>query len=253
MYKRYRRYNNYRPYHRYKKYHNYKRYRSSSNRDNTGEFFLALLYLGSLIGNLIFAIFKLIFRGIVSLVKYMRRGKAPVYEIQVNKTPTISVVEPVTYVPAPKIQPQAEENADSRYSLKQSLITPAEKEFLNVLEQVVGDRYVIKPQVQLSSIVKPVDSNEHFTNYHDFNQIKAKSIDFVLFDKDYRPYLAIELDDSTHRRWDRIKRDVFIDDVMKGVHLRIIHVPVEYVYDPSELRDQIFQPSIPTEVGSEKL
>lgn len=251
MYKKYRRYNNYRPYHRYKRYHNYKWHRSSSkNQDNAGDLFLALLWLGSLIGNLIFAILKIIVGGVVGLVKHMRRGRVPTYQIQINKTLANPVAEPVTYVPAPEIKPQIEEDTNnSRYSLRQSLITPAEKDFLKVLEEVVGDRYIIKPQVQLSSIVKPVDSNEHFTNYHDFNQIKAKSIDFVLFDKDYRPYLAIELDDSSHRRWDRMKRDIFIDDVMKGVHLRIIHVPVEYAYNSEELRSEIFQTSDPVKVG----
>jgi Protein of unknown function (DUF2726) len=126
-----------------------------------------------------------------------------------------------------------------RYTLRQSLLTPTEKAFLVVLEQIVGDRFHIELQVQLSHIVAPLDANKHFVNYHDFNRIKAKSIDFVLYDKDYKPYLAIELDDYTHLRADRVERDNFVDEVMKSVGLNIIHIPVAYSYDIQYLTKQI--------------
>jgi hypothetical protein len=129
---------------------------------------------------------------------------------------------------------------NQRYSLRDSLLTPAEKEFLAVLEKIVGDHFYIQKQVQLSRIVAPTNSNEHFTNYRDFNQIKAKSIDFVLYDREYRPYLCIELDDHSHSLADRIKRDNFVNEVMASVGLRILHIPVAYSYDLEVLRQQIF-------------
>lgn len=132
------------------------------------------------------------------------------------------------------------DNGD-RYTLKKSLLTDTEKEFLRILKEVVGDSFYIESQVPLSGIIKPVDSRGNFTNYRDFNQIRAKSIDFVLYDKEYQAHLAIELDDRSHLRWDRIKRDQFLDNVMKSVGLRIIHVPVSYKYDIAGLRSQIFQ------------
>jgi len=130
---------------------------------------------------------------------------------------------------------------DKRYGLKTSLLTPTEKDFLNILEQVVEDRYTIATQVPLSGIVTILDSNKNFTNYHDFNLIKAKTIDFVLYDKDYKPQLCIELDDRSHLRWDRIKRDAFINDLMKSVGLRIIHIHPAYLYDDEDLKEQIFK------------
>lgn len=130
--------------------------------------------------------------------------------------------------------------SESRYVLKESLVTNAEKGFLKVLETVVGNSYRIESQVPLSGIVKPIDSNDHWTNYRDFNPIKSKSIDFVLYDKDYKPYLAIELDDRTHSRWDRIKRDQIVNEIMKSVGLRIIHIPVSYYYNLESLRKEIF-------------
>jgi hypothetical protein len=132
-------------------------------------------------------------------------------------------------------------STDKRYTLKQSLLSDAEKYFLDVLKSIVGDSYIIENQVQLSRIVTPLDSNKDFVNYHDFNQIKAKSIDFVLFKKDYSPYLCIELDDSSHLQWYRQKRDIFVDEIMKSVGLRIIHVRTSYSYNHDILRQQIFQ------------
>jgi hypothetical protein len=123
-----------------------------------------------------------------------------------------------------------------KYELRECLLTPAEKDFLSVLEQIVGDRYIIEKQVPVSRIINTQETDSH--SY--FNRIKAKSIDFVLFNKDYSPYLCIELDDNSHLRWDRIKRDVFIDDLLKSVGLRIIHVRVAYSYDGNKLSSQIF-------------
>ena len=144
---------------------------------------------------------------------------------------------------------RSDDTYETRYGLRNSLITLAEKEFLSVLQQIVGDKYHIELQVQLSRIVSPLDSNTHFTNYRDFNMIKAKSIDFILYDKEYKPYLAIELDDRSHFRWDRIKRDSFVNDVMKSVGLRIIHVPVSSSYNLNELRIEILGSPMAAEAG----
>ncbi len=136
--------------------------------------------------------------------------------------------------------PTPPEITGDRYRLKGSLLSESERGFFEVLKTVVGDRYIIEPQVQLSALVTPTDSSEHFTNYRDFNKIKAKSIDFVLFDLEYKPHLAIELDDSSHLRWDRMERDHFVGQVMGEVGLKIIRVPVSYSYNSDELKKLIF-------------
>ncbi|MGB9236823.1 MAG: DUF2726 domain-containing protein [Terriglobales bacterium] len=51
----------------------------------------------------------------------------------------------------------------------------------------------------------------------------------------------IVLDDRSHLRWDRMKRDAFVDEIMKSVGLRILHVPAAYSYDADALRGEIFQ------------
>ena len=197
--------------------------------------FVALVFL---LGKLFFKLVGYLFWGGIQisrgLYKIKDKSNTPKIEPEIPQNTLVAKVED-NPISTDKVTP------DKRYGLKESLLTPSEKNFLGVLEQIVGDRYIIEKQVQLSRIITPTDSRENFINYKDFNQIKAKSIDFVLFNKDYSPYLCIELDDLSHIRWDRQKRDIFVDGIMKDVGLRIIHVRASYSYDLEKLNNQIFQ------------
>ncbi|MFA6405437.1 MAG: DUF2726 domain-containing protein [Candidatus Paceibacterota bacterium] len=198
-----------------------------------------IFFLGVIFGKFIFWIFKKIFSN-----KNKTKGL-----FKLNAEPTENSEEDVQiqeklnkFVQSPYAKNEQEspkENA-RKYSLKESQITEAEKCFFEILKEVVGNNYRIEPQVQLSSIVRPIDSNNRYTNYTDFNRIKAKSIDFVLFDDKNKPWLAIELDDRSHFKWERMRRDQFVNDLMTEVGLRIIHVPFSYSYDSEKLRKQIF-------------
>lgn len=211
--------------------HRYNRRRNASPNifDMLAEIIVGL---GIILGKFIFWIFKKIFYNrnkIKGLFKLNEKSvDTPEANIQIHSN-TSQTYEPERVVKTPP-----------KYSLKESQITEAEKNFLETLKQVVGDSYRIEPQVQLSSIIRPTDSNGRYTNYTDFNRIKAKSIDFVLFDDKNKPYLAIELDDRSHFRWDRIKRDQFVNDLMDEVGLRIVHIPFSYSYDIEGLKRQIF-------------
>ena len=49
-----------------------------------------------------------------------------------------------------------------------------------------------------------------------FNKIRSKHIDFALADDDTNIIALIELDDSSHKRQDRVERDIFVDAVLKN-------------------------------------
>jgi hypothetical protein len=211
-----------------------------------------------LIGAIITIVFRLAFwagKQLFGLIQSLFEKKSDIgTHLKIN-----DVASPITIpVPIPPalnvfqadVAQRPQDPKESRYGLRQSLLTPSEQNFLDGLEQVVGDRYRIECQVQLSRIVTPLDANEHFTNYQDFNRVKAKSIDFVLYDKNYRPYLCIELDDRSHLRWDRMKRDAFVDQVMKGVGLRIVHIPAAYSYNLDKLDATIMPRQIPSSVAA---
>lgn len=115
------------------------------------------------------------------------------------------------------------------YVKKPYLMTNAEREFFFVLERAVQGRYYIVPQVELSKIIKPEKGT---WEYQYKNKINLKSVDFVLFDKEYfTPQIVIELDDSSHQLPARITRDSFVDAIMAKVGIKIVHIKLSQEYD----------------------
>lgn len=120
------------------------------------------------------------------------------------------------------------------YRKKQFLMTKAEYAFNKVLEEAVGDRYYISRQVPLSNLVEVIDSYKWNKAYR--SKIDKKTLDFVLFDKNgYTPYLAIELDDSSHSRLDRQERDRFVTNVLQRAGIRLERVKNAYNYDIQQI------------------
>ena len=107
------------------------------------------------------------------------------------------------------------------YSAKDSVMTRAETEFFKKLHLAVNERYLVFPQVHLSALL------DHKIKGQDwgiaFRHINGKSVDFVLCDKiTLRPAYAIELDDFTHDRHDRVERDVEVDRIFNEARLPLV-------------------------------
>lgn len=124
------------------------------------------------------------------------------------------------------------------YRKRGYLMTKAELEFFHVLESIVKNQYYIVPQLPISKIVLTVARGKDYYTY--LNKIDRKTVDFVLFDKQsFSPIMVIELDDSSHDNENRRIRDDFVDNVMKNVGLKIIHVKTAAIYNPEGLSDLI--------------
>lgn len=102
----------------------------------------------------------------------------------------------------------------SLYFKQKCLFTPTEMKFLKVLQEAVGDDYAIMGKVRMADIFgikAPERSKEYFSH---FGKIKAKHFDFLLCLKDtMEPVIVIELDDYSHQRPERRKRDFFVNDL----------------------------------------
>lgn len=124
-----------------------------------------------------------------------------------------------------------EKDEDYKHYVKKNyLMTNTERKFFFELEKVVQDKYRIIPQVQLSKIVE-VNHYEHEKRKF-WNKINRKSVDFVLFDKEYlTPQIVIELDDSSHLLPEREKRDYFVNHLIERAGIKIVRVPVAKEYD----------------------
>ncbi|MFL7811545.1 MAG: DUF2726 domain-containing protein, partial [Anaerolineae bacterium] len=100
----------------------------------------------------------------------------------------------------------------------------------------MGDRLL---EISLGDVFYP-QSGDHSANVSYRNQITQKHVDFLLCDPgSMRPLLGVELDDASHRRTDRQKRDVTVDRIFAAAGLPLLRVPVQAAYDTHVLAASI--------------
>lgn len=124
------------------------------------------------------------------------------------------------------------------YSKKQKLLTYNERLFYKVMKEALKDQeIIILTQVVLYEIIQT--NKENIDKYLYFNKIKSKSIDYVLTDNDFNILLCIELDDISHNRIDRVKRDEFINRIFRETGTKLLRVPVQQYYSVERIKKLI--------------
>lgn len=125
---------------------------------------------------------------------------------------------------------------DFPYAKVDSVLTPAERKFCLVLLDAVGADYFPCTKMRIADMLRVTVKGKGYMSA--FNRIAMKHIDFLLCDNETgEPLLAIELDDSSHRRIQkRIERDAFVDQALQVAGLPLLRVPVAKSYEVSELR-----------------
>ena len=137
-----------------------------------------------------------------------------------------------------KLPKQENENIDNKnlsslYERKNYLLTQNELKFYKLLKNITDKNNLnLFSQVALYEIVKS-------KNIKDFNKIKSKTIDFVITDINCKIKLCIELDDPTHIKENRQKRDEFINSLFNELNIILIRIPVQGYYNLSELENKI--------------
>ena len=131
-------------------------------------------------------------------------------------------------------------NPSSRSSYRKTdeLLSPAERSFFGVLRQAVDSDLYIFAKVRLADLLwLPKDTKGRQAQ---LNRILSKHIDFVLCDASTTsPRLLVELDDSSHRKASRERRDAFVDEAVRAASLPILRVPAKRSYAPEQLRQLI--------------
>lgn len=112
-------------------------------------------------------------------------------------------------------------------------MTETEKKFIGYLKPITDKNdLIIITQVPLQAIFKT-------NNQSNFNKIKAKTIDFAIVDNNYNYKGFIELDDYTHNREDRIKRDNFVNELFTSNNLKLKRIKVNKNYDLIDIDNYI--------------
>lgn len=133
----------------------------------------------------------------------------------------------------PKQEKIENEDISSLYEKKTYLLTQNELKFYKLLKNITDKNNLnIFCQVALYEIIKS-------KNIKDFNKIKSKTIDFVITDVNCKIKLCIELDDPTHIKENRQKRDEFVDNLFKELNIKLIRTPVQSYYNLNELENKI--------------
>jgi hypothetical protein len=123
------------------------------------------------------------------------------------------------------------------YQKSETLFTPAERSFLGVLHQAVGENATIFGKVRVADVVEPKAGLGLSARQKAFNKISAKHFDFLLCDKeDMSVACAIELDDGSHNSKRRQERDEFLKGVCETAGVPLIQVPAKSAYVISEVR-----------------
>ncbi len=119
------------------------------------------------------------------------------------------------------------------YRLRDDFLSPAEKSFYLIVKGIMGNTFTLCTKVSLADIFYVTNPNE---NKSARNRIDRKHVDFLICNaQTMTPVFAIELDDSSHTRPDRIERDEFVDGVFEAANLPLLHVPVRASYNTAEL------------------
>jgi hypothetical protein len=123
------------------------------------------------------------------------------------------------------------------YFAQKTILTKAEIYFFKSLREAIPEQFAIAPKVRMADIITCTDAN-WARGYG--AKISSKHIDFVLYDREtFEIKLAIELDDKSHQKSDRQKRDQFVNESFRTAQVPLLRVPTAQRYNANELRQAI--------------
>ena len=123
------------------------------------------------------------------------------------------------------------------YVLRPELFSAGERAFLKVLDEAVEVGHRVFGKTRIADIVAVQGAKDNAERARAFNQISAKHVDFVVCDRDtFRILYAVELDDKSHAKAHRAKRDAFVDEVFSAIGTPLVHVQAKAGYSVDAVR-----------------
>ena len=115
------------------------------------------------------------------------------------------------------------------------LLSRGEFAFFRCLVRALLPGYRVALKVRLADVITCPETRRAARN-----RISQKHLDFVLYDEQTtRIVLAIELDDRTHERPERQRRDVFLDQALAYAGVAFLRIRAASLYDPTEIQTRI--------------
>ncbi|MFA0656030.1 DUF2726 domain-containing protein [Vibrio sp. 10N.222.49.C12] len=111
------------------------------------------------------------------------------------------------------------------------LTSKNERNFYIALREALPDDYMIHCQTSLMALIQPVERKNNSRTW-------AKRMDFVVTDSSTKVICVIELDDRSHQRADRQKRDKYVNEALDGQH-KLIRFKASWNYDSENIYQQL--------------
>jgi hypothetical protein len=136
------------------------------------------------------------------------------------------------------------------YKTRDSLLTPAERDFYLALLKAVANKAVIIPKVGLQDVFYIANKQQYLSAR---NRIAQRHIDFLVCEENtLRPLFGIELDDGSHNEEAHKKRDEFKNKIFEAASLPLIRMPVKQKFDAAAIRESM-RPYLKFEETSEAI
>ncbi|WP_318482580.1 DUF2726 domain-containing protein [Photobacterium leiognathi] len=132
----------------------------------------------------------------------------------------------------------------NRYQYKaiESLVTPTELHFYKALSKAVPHNYIVCPKVRIADVlaVNVKRKNNESEWFRHFSKISQKHFDFVICNvSDMSFVCAVELNDASHNRKDRVERDEFVRMACESAGVTLHEVLPQKNYDIEQLTSMI--------------
>jgi hypothetical protein len=120
------------------------------------------------------------------------------------------------------------------------LFSPAERSFLGVLNQAVGNDAQIFGKVRVADVIAPNKGIPRSDWQKAFNKISGKHFDFLLCAKsDLSVLCAVELNDSSHNSKKRKDRDAFLEGACEAANVPLVQIAARSTYNINEIRKSV--------------
>jgi hypothetical protein len=117
------------------------------------------------------------------------------------------------------------------------LMSPAESSFLDALQKAVGPSFTIASKMRAANLFDDDSTPTQKTSHTSFCDTL---IDFVIYhSSESRILCAIELDENSHSRPDRLKRDSFLTELFESKQVPLLRIPISWTYFPQGIRTEL--------------
>lgn len=121
-----------------------------------------------------------------------------------------------------------------RFVSKDRLMSVVEARMLNKLKPLEGGRYYLFAQVRVADVIGVGGKEGSSSWWSLFRQISSKHVDFVFVERStMRPVVAIELDDLSHNKPERIVRDKFLNKAFEQAGTKLVRYTTKQLFDNS--------------------